>query len=75
MGESINDNLADTNSEAYRHKCEVASVVRMYHEKGGDFVKSFLLKVEKARNSAAATRLREEALQQVQMGKVNGRKR
>ena len=75
MGKSINVNLADKNSEAYRHQCEVKSVVRMYREKGGDFVKSFLLKVEKYRGTNAATRLREEALQQVQMGKANGRKR
>ena len=75
MGESINELLADKNSPAYMHQCEVASVVRMYHEKGGDFVKSFLLKVEKHRGTNAATRLREEALQQVQMGKANGRKR
>ena len=57
-----NDNLADTNSEAYRHKCEVDSVVRMYRKRGGDFVKSFLLQVEKHRGSNAASRLREEAL-------------
>lgn len=70
MGESINDNLADTNSEAYRHKCEVSSVVRMYKEKGGDHVKKFLLLVEKHRGSEAATRLREAALAQVRLGAV-----
>ena len=70
-----NDSLADKNSEAYRHQCEVVSVVRMYKEKGGDHVKKFLLLVEKHRGIDAATRLQEEALQQVQMGKINGRKR
>lgn len=65
-----NDNLGETYSEAYRHTCEVASVVRMYREKGGDFVKKFLLQVEKHRGSEAATRLREEALAQVRLAKV-----
>ena len=70
MGESINECLADKNSEAYRHQCEVASVVRMYREKGGDHVKKFLLLVEKHRGSEAATRLREAALAQVRLGKM-----
>lgn len=70
MGESINDSLADKNSEAYRHQCEVVSVVRMFKEKGGDFVKSFLLKVEKNRGSNCASRLREEALAQIRLAKV-----
>lgn len=65
-----NDNLVDTNSEAYRHQCEVASVVRMFKAKGGDFVKSFLLKVEKHRGSDCASRLREEALAQIRLAKV-----
>ena len=65
-----NDNLVDTNSEAYRHQCEVVSVVRMYHEKGGDFVKKFLLQVEKHRGSEASTRLREEALASLRLAKV-----
>lgn len=65
MGESINDNLADKNSPAYMHQCEVASVVRMYREKGGDHVKKFLLLVEKHRGSEAAARLRNEALRKI----------
>jgi len=67
------DNLGETYSEAYRHTCEVASVVRMYREKGGDFVKKFLLQVEKHRGSEAAARLRKEALAQVRLAEV-GRK-
>ena len=59
------EQLAETYSEAHRHKCEVASVVRMYREKGGDAVKSFLLQVEKHRGSEAAARLREEALRKI----------
>ena len=73
MGKSINDNLGETYSEAYRHTCEVASVVRMYREKGGDFVKKFLLQVEKNRGSEAATRLRETALAQVRLGKMDSK--
>ena len=73
MGESINDNLGETYSEAYRHTCEVASVVRMYREKGGDFVKKFLLQVEKHRGSEATARLREEALAQVRLAKVGSK--
>lgn len=68
-----NDNLGETYSEAYRHTCEVASVVRMYREKGGDHVKKYLLQVEKHRGSEAAARLREEALAQVRLAEV-GRK-
>lgn len=72
--ESIsNDDLVDTYSEAYRHKCEVDSVVRMYYEKGGEHVKKYLFGVEKHRGSESAERLRNDALQQVQMGKTNGR--
>ena len=41
---------------------EVQSVVRMYREKGGAAVKSFLLQVEKHRGSQAAERLRGAAL-------------
>lgn len=48
--------------------CEVASVVRMYREKGGEHVKTFLLKVEAERGSDAAARLRESALAQVRLG-------
>lgn len=70
-----NDNLVDTNSEAYRHQCEVQNVVRMYREKGGDAVKKFILLIEKHRGSETAQRLRNEALQQVQLGKTNGRAR
>ena len=70
MGESINECLADKNSEAYRHQCEVASVVRMFNAKGGDHVKKFLLLVEKHRGSEAAERLRNAALAQVRLGKV-----
>ena len=68
-----NDNLGETYSEAYRHTCEVASVVRMYREKGGDHVKKYLLQVEKHRGSEAAARLRETALAQVRLGKVGSK--
>ncbi len=68
-----NDNLGETYSEAYRHICEVASVVRMYREKGGDHVKKYLLQVEKHRGSEAATRLRETALAQVRLAEVGKR--
>lgn len=62
--ESDND-LGETYSDAYKHQCEILSVVRMYREKGGDFVKSFLLKVEKARGSQSAERLRNDALNMI----------
>ena len=65
--------LGETYSEAHRFKCEVASVVRMYHKHGGDFVKKFILQVEKHRGSEAAARLREEALAQVRLGKVDSK--
>mgnify|MGYP003349995794 CR=1 FL=1 len=73
MDESINADLDDKNSEAYRHECEIASVVRMYRERGGDAVKSYILQVEKHRGSNAAARLREEALAQVRLAEVDKR--
>ena len=72
MGKSING-MAQEDVEAQLHQCEVASVVRMYREKGGDHVKKFLLLVEKHRGSEAATRLREAALAQVRLGKVGSK--
>ena len=65
--------LAYKNSEAYRHQCEIDSVVRMYRERGADAVKSYLLKVEKHRGSQAAERLRRAALDRLRLGQV-GRK-
>ena len=73
MDETVNADLDDKNSEAYRHQCEVASVVRMYHKHGGEFVKKFILQVEKHRGSDAAARLREEALAQVRLAEVGKR--
>ena len=72
MGKSING-MAQEDVEAQLHQCEVASVVRMYREKGGDHVKKFLLLVEKHRGSEAASRLREEALAQIRLAKVGKR--
>lgn len=65
--------MAQEDVESQLHQCEIASVVRMYREKGGDHVKKFLLLVEKARGSAAAQRLRCEALAQVRLGKVGSK--
>ena len=65
MSKEDAERMATEDVEAYRHQCEVASVVRMYREKGGDAVKSFLLQVEKHRGSEAAARLREEALRKI----------
>ena len=66
--ETEDDNLADKNSESYRHYCEVLSVVRMYREKGSDAVKSYLLQVEKHRGSQPAQRLRNDALEMLKTG-------
>ena len=77
MAEKLGDKdaeLAYKNSEAYRHQCEIDSVLRMYRERGGDFVKSFLLKVEKHRGSTAAARLRSAALDRLGLDKVAKRK-
>ena len=63
--------LAYKNSEAYRHQCEIDSIVRMYRERGGDRVKSYLLQVEKHRGSQAAARLREAALERLGLDKVD----
>ena len=72
MGKSING-MAQEDVEAQLHQCEVASVVRMYREKGGDHVKKFLLLVEKHRGSESATRLREAALEQVRLAKMGSK--
>ena len=66
--------LAYKNSEAYRHLCEIDSIVRMYREHGGDRVKSYLLKVEKHRGSQSAERLRGAALDRLGLGKLDNRK-
>ena len=71
--EFISNGMAQEDVKTQLHQCEVDSVVRMYREKGGDHVKKFLLLVEKARGSEASTRLREEALAQVRLGKVGKR--
>lgn len=72
MDKNIEKNEADLaykNSEAYRHHCEVLSLVRMYREHGAEKVKSFLLQVEKNRESDAAERLRLEAAAHLGLGK------
>lgn len=66
--ETEDDDLADKNSEAHRHYCEVLSVVRMYREKGSEAVKSYLLQVEKNRGSQPAQRLRNDALEMLKTG-------
>jgi hypothetical protein len=73
LSEADDATLVDKNSEAYRHECEVLSVVRMYREKGGDHVKKYLLQVEKHRGSETTARLREEALSRLRLAEV-GRK-
>lgn len=65
------EKLARADTEAYRHSCEIDSIVRMYREHGGDRVKSYLLQVEKARGSAAAARLREAALERLRLDKMD----
>ena len=74
LSEEGNANLGETYSEAYRHKCEVDSVVRMYRERGGSAVKSYLLQVEKHRGSEAAERLRGASLDRLGLGKLDNRK-
>lgn len=73
LSEEGNATLGETYSEAHRFKCEVDSVVRMYRERGGNAVKSYLLQVEKHRGSDASARLREEALAQVRLAEVGKR--
>ena len=64
------ERLAAADTETYRHNCEIDSIVRMYREKGGDKVKSYLLQVEKHRGSEAAARLRADALDKIGLGKT-----
>ena len=64
------ERLARADTEAYRHSCEIRSIVRMYREHGGDRVKNYLLQVEKHRGSQAAERLRREALDKIGLGKT-----
>ena len=74
LSEEGNANLGETYSEAYRFKCEVDSVVRMYRERGGNAVKSYLLQVEKHRGSESAERLRGASLDRLGLGKLDNRK-
>ena len=64
------ERLAAADTEAYRHNCEIDSIVRMYRERGCDRVKSYFLQVEKHRGSQAAERLRREALERLRLGNV-----
>ena len=73
MTEYRSNGMAQEDVEAQLHQCEVASVVRMYREKGGDHVKKFLLLVEKHRGSEAATRLRSAALEKLGLAKVGSK--
>lgn len=78
LSRDIAERLAEEDVEAYRHKCEVDSIVRKYNEalqkRGKDYAKeriqSFLLQIEKYRGSETASRLREEALAQIRLGKT-----
>ena len=81
LSRDIAERLAEEDVEAYRHRCEVASVVRMYNkflkERGAEYAKtriqSFLLQVEKARGSEASARLREAALAQIRLAKIGSK--
>ena len=74
--ETEDDNLADKNSEAHKHYCEVLSVVRKYKEtlesegeaKARNRILSFLLQIEKHRGSQPAQRLRNDALEMLKTG-------
>lgn len=55
------ERLARKDVEAYRHKCEVDFVVKIYQERGADAVKSYLLQCEARRGTAAAERLRNDS--------------
>jgi len=72
--EESNADLAYKTSEEYRFLCEIASVVRMYRERGGNAVKSYLLQVEKHRGSQSAERLRGASLDRLGLGKLDNRK-
>lgn len=63
------DGLEKTYTEAFRHECEILSVVRMFNKHGADHVKSFLLRVEKERGAAAAKRLRLDTASRLGLGK------
>ena len=68
MSKEDAERMAREDVEAYRHRCECFSVVRMYCEKGSEAVKSYLLQVEKHRGSEPAQRLRNDALEMLKTG-------
>lgn len=63
------ERLAREDVEAYRHKCEVDSIVRRFVESGPDAVKSFLELVKEKRGAETAERLRREAWDKIQARK------
>lgn len=69
------ERLAREDVETYRHECEVRDVVQKYRKHGGEFVRKYLLLVEKARGSDAAGRLREAALSRLRLAEVGKGKR
>lgn len=64
------ERLAREDVAKEQFECEVRDVVKKYRDHGGEFVRKYLLLVEKARGSAAANRLREAALSRVRLAKV-----
>ena len=64
------ERLAREDVEAYRFQCEVRDVVDKYQKNGREFVRKYLLLVEKSRGSEAAARLREAALSHLRLAEV-----
>lgn len=69
------ERLAREDVETHRFQCEVRDVVQKYRKHGGEFVRKYLLLVEKARGSGAAGRLREAALSRLRLAEVGKGKR
>lgn len=65
LDRETSERMAAASTEAYRHACEINSVVRMYRQDGGEAVKDFLTKVAKHRGQSAADRLRTDALKEL----------
>lgn len=57
-----------TDSEQFRHRCEVRQVLRWRSEHGSGWVHDWLATVDKARGAAAAEQLRSDAAQQWRAG-------
>jgi hypothetical protein len=64
--------FTDTQSEAWRHECELRDLVRMYQEHGADYVKNYLDEMGRKRGKESAKAIRQELWERIKIGRAWG---